>query len=215
MKIYAVKPDPKFRFIFPEDSVYLSEDWEFKCKSKAGIIPLNFKAYLSDKKEEPIPDIAWIGMSTFAFKEKVVAELVDILEESGELLPFTIDGEQWYCYNVLSKTDNGIDHEKSKYEIDDGEMRFGLKEPAFILDNLPDTSLFKIKEDNYTMMYCIDNRESDDDVLGNFFCAVAAHGFTGLIFEENGSVFGNYANRQKDELPDDEEFTPDGRRPRR
>lgn len=184
MKIYNVKPDAQFRFIFPEDSVYDSLEWEFQGNSLAGKLPLHFKAYFSDKVEKPIPDIAWIGMSTFAFRDDVATALLDILEDAGELLPFTVEGDQWYCFNVLSKTDNGIDHEKSKYEIDDGEMRFGLTKPAFIIENLPNTSLFKIKDDNYTNTYCIDKRDSDEDVLSNFFCAIAGHGFTGLIFEE-------------------------------
>lgn len=184
MKIYKVKPDSSFSLLYPEDPVYRSQNWEFKCESKAGIIPLHFKAYFLSENDNPIPDIAWIGMSTFAFQDEVATALLDILEDAGELLPFTVEGEQWYCFNVLAKTDNGIDHEKSKYEIDDGEMRFGLTKPAFISENLPDTSLFKIKDDNYTNIYCIDKRDTDEDVLSNFFCAVAGHGFTGVIFEE-------------------------------
>ncbi len=184
MKIYAVKPDSSFRMMFPEDSVYDSEHWEFKCNSLAGKLPLHFKAYLSDKQEKPVPDIAWLGMSTFAFREDVANELLDILEESGELLPFTVDGEQWYCFNVLQHSDNSIDPEKSKYEIDDGEMRFGLTTPAFKLENLPKSPLFKIKEDNYTTTFCTDIRDTEDDVLNNFFCAIAGHGYTGVKFEE-------------------------------
>lgn len=184
MKIYAVKPDSGFKMMFPEDSVYDSEDWEFKCESLAGKLPLHFKAYFSEENEKPIPDIAWLGMSTFAFRDDVATEILDILEESGELLPFTVNGEQWHCFNLLQNSDNAIDFEESKYEIEDGEMRFGLKAPAFILENLPNSSLFKIKDDNYTMTYCVDNRETEEDVLNNFFCAVSGHGYTGVKFEE-------------------------------
>jgi hypothetical protein len=184
MKIYAIKPDSSFRLMFPEDAVYDSDDWEFKCEPLAGKLPLHFESYFSKKNEKPIPDIAWLGMSTFAFRDDVATELLDILEEAGELLPFTIDGDQWYCFNVLKNADNAIDHEKSKYEVDDGAMRFGLKTPAFILENLPNSSIFKIKDDNYTTTYCIDNRETEDDILENFFCAVAGYGYTGLKFED-------------------------------
>jgi len=169
--------------MFPEASVYDSENWEFKCESLAGKLPLHFEAYFSDKNEKPFPDIAWIGMSTFAFREDVATELLDILEEAGELLPFKVNGQQWYCLNVLTKSDNAIDHEKSKYEIEDGEMRFGLKTPVFVAESLPKSSLFKIEDDNYTTTYCIDNRKSDEDVLSNFFCAISGHGYTGLKFE--------------------------------
>lgn len=184
MKIYAVKPDTKFRLMFPEDAVYDSDDWEFKCEPLSGKLPLHFNAYFSDANDKPIPDIAWIGMCTFAFRDDVATELLDILEQAGELLPFRINDRQWYCLNILQKADDALDHEKSKYEIEDDDMRFGLKSPFFKLDRLPKSSLFKIKADNYTTTYCADNRETDDDVLDNFFCAIAAHGYTGIMFEE-------------------------------
>jgi hypothetical protein len=184
MKIYAVKPDSNYRLMFPEDSIYDSEHWEFKCESLAGKLPLHFEAYFSDKNNKPIPDIAWIGMKTFAFREEVATELLDILEESGELLPFKVYDQQWYCFNVLKKADSAIDHEKSKYEVEEDGMRFGLKEAAFITDKLPESPLFKIQDDNYTTTYCIDKRESDEEVLNNFFCAVSRHGYTGLKFED-------------------------------
>jgi len=184
MKIYAVKPDSSFRLMFPEDSVYDSDDWEFKCEPLAGKLPLHFEAYFSDSNDKPLPDIAWIGMNTFAFRDDVATELLDILEESGELLPFKIGDQQWYCFNVLQKSDDAIDHEKSKYEVEEEGMRFGLKTPAFRLDKLPRSPLFKIKDDNYTTTYCADNRETEEDVMNNFFCAIAGHGYTGIKFEE-------------------------------
>ncbi len=170
--------------MYPEDEVYESDNWEFKCNSLAGKLPLHFKAYFSETSDKPMPDIAWIGMNTIAFRKDVAESLLDILESSGELLPFTVDGEQWYCYNVLSHSDNAVDIENSSFEIDDGETRFGLKKPCFIEANLPKTSLFKIKEDNYTNILCIDRREPEEEVLNNFFCAIAAHKFTGIKFTE-------------------------------
>lgn len=184
MKIYALKPDSKFRMMFPEDSVYDSDEWEFKCEPLAGKLPLHFEAYFSDSSDKPLPDIAWIGMSTFAFRGDVATELLDILEASGELLPFKVKGEQWYCFNVLQKADDVIDPENSKYEVEEEGMKFGLKSPAFIKENLPDAPIFKIKEDNYTVAYCIDSQESDEDVLNNLFCAIASHGYSGIKFEE-------------------------------
>ena len=184
MNIYTVKPDPDFRLMFPEDSVYESENWEFKAKPLAGKIPLHFQAHLSETNDKPIPDIAWIGMTTFAFRKDVATELLDILEDAGELLPFQLDGDVWYCLNVLKSSENAVDPVKSSYEIDDGEVRFGLKKPFFNLDNLPSSSLFKIKEDNYTNIYCIDKRNTEEDVLNNFFCAIASHKFTGIKFEK-------------------------------
>lgn len=184
MKIYALKPDSNYRMMFPEDSVYESDEWEFKCESLAGRLPLHFEAYFSDKNEKPLPDIAWIGMSTFAFRGDVATELLDILEASGELLPFKVNGELWYCFNVLQKADGAIDPENSKYEVEEEGMKFGLKSPVFVKEKLPNSPIFKIKDDNYTTAYCIDKRESEENVLESFFCAVAAHDYCGVKFEE-------------------------------
>jgi len=59
-----------------------------------------------------------------------------------------------------------------------------IKKTFFIEDNLPETPLFKVSEDNYTYLYCTDNRDSEEQVLNNFFCAVAAHNYTGVKCEE-------------------------------
>ena len=74
MKIYAIQPNPNFALLYPEDSVYRSENWNFKAESLAGILPLHFSAYFSKKSKDPLPDIAWIGMSTFAFRDDVATD---------------------------------------------------------------------------------------------------------------------------------------------
>jgi len=184
MNIYSVKPDTEYRLAFPEDAVYESDLWSFKCEPLAGKLPLHFEAYFSETSNKPLPDIAWLGMSTFAFREDVAEALLDILENSGELLPFKLNDDIWYCLNILEKADAAVDRERSQYEFDDGSTRFGLKDLAFFPDKLPKTSLFKIKDDNYTNIYCQDRRGGDEEVMNNFFCAVSAHKFTGIRFEE-------------------------------
>lgn len=183
MKIYAVKPDTDYRLMFPEDDVYDMDEWEFKGESLVGKLPKQFTAYFKEGSDKPLPDIAWIGMLTFAFRRDVAGELSEILEAAGELLPFTVDGEIWYCYNVLTSTE-ALDPDKCDYEIVQGNTRMGLKSYAFDPARLPESSLFKIPQDNHTTMFCVDRRENDEQVLGNFFCAVAAHGYTGVKFEE-------------------------------
>ena len=183
MKVYAVKPDANYRFMYPEDKVYRSEHWKFKCKPLIEILPKQFSAYFDKNSNEPKPDIAFIGMLTFAFREEVADALADILEEAGELLPFYVDDELWYCFNALKSAD-AVDEDKSTFEIVEGPIKMGLKEIVFNTDMLPDGSLFKIPTDNYTTIYCADRRGSDEEVLDNFFCAVAANEFTGIKFEE-------------------------------
>lgn len=182
MKIYKLKPDTDYRFMYPEDTVYNSDSFEFKCELLADKLP-QFEAYFDKNSDKPTADIAYLGMSTFALKREVADTMADILEDSAELLPFTVNGDVWYCLNVTNKSD-ALDVEKSKFKINKGDIKIGLTEPFFDEKKLPKPSLFKIIEDNYTEIYCVDKRDTDDDVLNNFFCALQASKYKGIKFEE-------------------------------
>lgn len=182
MKIYLLKPDTKFKFMYPEDSVYQSEDWEFNCEDLVDKLP-QFQAYFDKKSDKAIPDIAYIGMSTFAFRHDVATELVDILESSSELLPFYVDDELWYLLNTRDCID-ALDDENSKFKINNGKVKLHLVDYVFYPDKLRGKTLFKIPNDNKSQVYCVDERDSDDSVLQNLFCAVQANKYTGLDFQE-------------------------------
>ncbi|WP_062270391.1 hypothetical protein [Endozoicomonas arenosclerae] len=183
MKVYKVLPDTDFSLMYPEDDVYNSDEWEFKAEPLLGKLPNVFNAYFSKKGDKPLPDIAYIGMSTFAFRKEIATELVDILEEAGEMLPFYVDEELWYCLNVTVQS-NALGEENSKYKINNGIIKMHLTEYVFIESKLPSSSLFKIPDDNFTHIFCADRRDNDEHVLNNFFCAVSANEYTGLRFEE-------------------------------
>lgn len=125
-------------------------------------------------------------MATFALRADVADALAEeILEPAGELLPFTVDGELWYCLNVTAcAPQEALDKSRSRYEIEEDGLQLNLLHGAFDVDTLPETSLFKMPSDNYTDIYCADRQESDDQVMGNFFAAVAAYGYTGITFIE-------------------------------
>jgi len=184
MKIYTVNPDTNYRFIFPEESVYAAQNWKFVGEPLVKILPKQFKAHYKLNSKKPIPDIALLGMRAFAFREEVATELSEILEEAGEVLPFWIDDELWYFLNILDISEDSLVEDKCEYEVDDEESRFGLIKWYFDTSKIKSKSLFKIPNDNFTFTYCIDRRGSDEEVMSNFFCAVAAHGYTGLEFEE-------------------------------
>jgi len=184
MKIYTVNPNTNYRFMFPEEVVHKNREWRFKGKSLIKIIPKQFKAHFDKNSDNPIPDIALLGMRAFAFKEKVATELSEILEEAGEVLPFWIDDKLWYFLNILDISKDSLVEDKCEYEVDDEESRFGLIKFHFDASKIISKSLFKIPNDNFTFTYCIDRRGSDEEIMSNFFCAVAAHGYTGLEFKE-------------------------------
>ncbi len=181
MIIYKLKPDTNFRLMYPDDDVYNSDEWEFKCKPLAEKLP-QFSAYFDKKSDKPLPDIAYIGMLTFAFRRDVASELLEILEKVGELLPFYVGGEPWYCLNVLESTD-ALDEEKTKYQYDDGKTKFNPIGFVFDVNKLPESSLFKIPEDNHTNIFCIDRREIKGQIMGDFFYVVDKLGLTGVKFE--------------------------------
>jgi len=184
MKVYTVNTDTNYRLIFPDKPIYPSREWQFKGDPLIDVLPKQFHAHYESDTDDPIPDIAFLGMKTFAFKEEVATELSEILEEAGEILPFWIGDKLWYFLNILDISKDSLIENKCEYEIDDGETRLLLKKWYFDTSKITSKSLFKIPNDNFTFAYCIDRRGSDEEVMNNFFCAVAAHGYTGLEFKE-------------------------------
>lgn len=182
MKIYKLRPDTKFRLMYPEADVFHSELWSFHGETLAGKL-MNFNAHFEKGSDEPIPDIAYLGMATFAFKEEIAEELADILENIGELLPFKVDDQTWYALNVTNLID-ALDEDNSTYLINTGDIKLNLVKFSFFQEKLTDTNIFKIPQDNYTEIFCCDNRNSDEAILNNLFCAVSAKGYTGMVFEE-------------------------------
>ena len=182
MKVYIIKPDTNFRFLFPDEDVYYSEYWEFKCRELAGKLP-KFQAEFDKKSDNPIPDIACLGMTTLAFSKEAATELVYILEDAGELLPFYVGEDLWYCYNITKSID-ALDEEKTTFKIFDGVNKMFPNNYVFKDDLLSESTIFKIPTDNFTDIFCVDRRDTDDQVMNNFFCAIAYHGYTGIEFEE-------------------------------
>lgn len=186
MKVYKLRPDTKYRLMYPESTVYQSDLWDFHGDTLAGKL-MNFNAHFEKDSNEPIPDIAYIGMATFAFREDVAEELADILEGTGELLPFSVDGQTWYALNVTTSID-ALDDENSTYLINTGAIKLNLVEFIFFKGKLTNATTFKIPQDNHTEIFCCDNQESDDDLLNNLFCAIHGKGYTGISFEEVSEV---------------------------
>lgn len=105
MRIYRLKPDTRYRLAYPEDKIFGSECWQFKAQPLIEDLPLNFSGFFSKGADAnyPKPDIAYMGMATLALRGDVADSMAEaILEPAGELLPCAIDGELWYCLNVLS-----------------------------------------------------------------------------------------------------------------
>lgn len=181
MKIYRLRPNTDYKMIFPVDS-FPKGVMSFKGKPIVEDFKKGFQAKYGDD-DKPVPDIAYLGMVTYAFKMEAANNLADILEQAGEALPIYIGEEVWYALNITTISE-ALDRDKSEFEMNDGKIKKIPNKFVFDINKLPNTSLFKIPDDNFTDVFCIDRRSGDAEILNNFFCAVSGHNLTGLEFEE-------------------------------
>ena len=182
--IYKITPDVNhYRVIFP-DSEALCEPglWKSDGLSKESIL-INFSAHYNNEKETPLGDFTAINLQGLAIRDHVANELAEIFEDSGELLPFYVGDDNWYFYNVTRKIEGVLDVEMSTFMLP--SLNIGLQKMVFKKEKLPKHScIFKMPEDRFEGTYVLDSRINDRDVSLNLFCALQAHGFTGLSFEE-------------------------------
>jgi len=182
--IYRVTPDVNhYRVIFPDSEALCEPDlWKPDGSSKESTL-INFSAHYNQEKKTPIGDIAAINLQGLAVREHVADELVEIFENSGELLPFYVGDDNWYFYNVTRAIEGILDVEMSTFMLPG--LNIGLQKAVFKEEKLPKHScIFKMPEDRFEGTYVFDSRLNDRDVSLNLFCALQAHGFTGLSFEE-------------------------------
>jgi len=182
--IYRITPDVNhFKVIFPDDKELRDPDlWKSDCQSKETTL-IRFNAHYNDERDKPIGDFTAVNWLGLAVRDVVANELTEILEKSGELLPFHVGDDLWYYYNVMRKVEGFLNKEESTF-LTPG-LNIGLKKAVFNREKLPKRScIFKTPEDRFQGTYVLDSRADDRDVLANFFCAVHAHGFKGLEFEE-------------------------------
>jgi len=182
--IYKITPNVNhYRVIFPDSEALCEPDlWKPDGSSKESTL-INFSAHYNQEKKTPIRDITSINLQGLAIREHVANELADIFESSGELLPFYVGDDNWYFYNITRKIEGILDVEMSTFMLPG--LNIGLQKAVFKKEKLPKHScIFKMPEDRFEGTYVFDSRLNDRDVSLNLFCALQAHGFTGLSFEE-------------------------------
>ncbi|MEL0634267.1 hypothetical protein V6237_15925 [Pseudoalteromonas carrageenovora] len=182
--IYKITPNANhYRVIFPDSEALCEPDlWKPDGSSKESTL-INFSAHYNQEKKAPIGDITSINLQGLAIREHVANELAYIFEDSGELLPFYVGGDNWYFYNITRKIEGILDVEMSTFMLP--SLNIGLQKAVFKKEKLPKHScIFKMPEDRFEGTYVFDSRLNDRDVSLNLFCALQAHGFTGFSFEE-------------------------------
>ncbi|CAM4417880.1 hypothetical protein [Pseudoalteromonas ostreae] len=182
--IYRITPDVnRYRVIFPDSEALCEPElWRPDCRSKESTL-LNFSAHYNKDKDTPLGDFTAINLLGLAIRDTAANELAELLEASGELLPFYVGEDNWYYYNVTRKEEGMLDLEASTFMLPG--LNIGLQTAVFKSDKLPKSScIFKIPEDRFESTYVFDSRANDKNIALSLYCALQAHGFSGLTFEE-------------------------------
>ena len=121
------------------------------------------------------------SVGTFIVDVSTARELGDLLERSGELLPLTHKGEQFYVVNV-TECINVLDDENTEwvYGRTTG-AKIDIKRYAFHANRLTETPLFKIPETCRAEILTFEGLKAPED---EFKFRVESSGLTGLIFDE-------------------------------
>lgn len=171
MKIYALAPlyDQYKSFLAKNDDLAAEEYGSLRCKGK----PINWPAPLAiigDDEDVGIPeaDIGFINIGSIVLAESSYALLKDIAEKYGQLLPLNFEERNLWLWNVTNTVD-ALNNNRSEFNSYGGVVK-----PFFSAEKIGDSMVFKIKEDNFTNIYCTDR----------FVQLIKENSFTGLDFDE-------------------------------
>jgi hypothetical protein len=171
MKIYALAPlYDQYKSFLAKDNDIAAERYEsLRCKGK----PINWPAPLTivgDEEDVGIPeaDIGFINIGSIVLAETSYALLKNVVAQYGQLLPLNLDGRSLWLWNVTNIVD-ALDSKKSEFN-----SYGGVVSPIFSGEKIGQSIAFKIKEDNFTNIYCTDQ----------FVKLVKQNELTGLDFDE-------------------------------
>ena len=183
MAIYQIRPNivnyKAFFLIDDDENLDLEIDGYFDFKGKSRVDDWH-SARVFTKESFPedagkifMGDIARFNASALAYSEKATEVLRELLEESGELLPFDWDGQKWWVHNVLNIVDV-LDYNASKLELLETGT-FELEQSVLDEQKLSGPCLFKQKQFSSLMGH--DSQENDYKTL------VELSKLTGVEFE--------------------------------
>lgn len=138
-----------------------------RCKGK----PLNWTTPQPIEVDEddvgvPEADISLVNIGSFVIFEQVYKDVFHKYDRSCEFLPLTRDGKKYFAANVITVIDC-LDKSSNFNEYG------GVTKAVFDLSKIPTEALFKIKEDNFTTIFCTDETRQ----------AIIEAGLTGAEFE--------------------------------
>jgi len=184
MNVYLVNLDGNhYQSLEPVDDGFVDKHQllEFNCQPKAADWK-QYKVFIPDPALKP-PDFWEIYGAAFAMEPRVLDFVLAQCEMSGEILPLKFEKRTLSVVNVLQCW-NCLDHNKTKWLqltpktriIDDSKKNAY----AFIPARMDEPSLFKLQEDRFNRIYCVE-RERDPET--EFKAAVEKHKLKGILFD--------------------------------
>lgn len=126
-----------------------------------------------ENDNEKTPDIAYLNPGFYAFNEKALSVLRNILEENGELLPLPIKGEQWMAFNPTNEIDC-IDSEETEWKIRRSGDKGRILKLVLNESDCKDAAIFQIPETNKNSFY----------ISEDFVNIVTVNQLTGIEFHK-------------------------------
>lgn len=160
----------KHKSFLAKDEDLAAEQYEsLRCKGK----PIKWPAPLSVVGDEdnvgiPEADIGFINIGSIVLTNAAYLVMKDIAEQYGQLLPLSYEGRSLWLWNVTHVI-GALDYDKSEFN-----SYGGVVTPIFSAKKIGSSMAFKIKEDNFTNIYCTDSLVE----------LIKTKGFTGLEFDE-------------------------------
>jgi len=102
-----------------------------------------------------IPDIAYISPGFYAFNEKSIEVLGELLAQYGELLELPVDGELWMAFNPTTERDC-LDHNKTEWKIRRNGERGRLIKPVMVESAYANSAIFQVPETIKSTFYVTD-----------------------------------------------------------
>lgn len=172
MTIYTIElsDDNDCTFIPKDEVKSIETHGSLLSKGKELEWPHSLEVLLEEECE--LKDFSFIQSGSLVISNNVKIMIGEELEKYGQLLAITYNNEPFWLWNVTQSLD-ALDHGQSSFN------RYGgVSRPVFKKDLSDKILAFKIKEDNFSTIFC-NSRLKD---------LVEANNFSGVSFEAEVSA---------------------------
>ncbi|MCX2780865.1 hypothetical protein OQJ46_14905 [Microbulbifer thermotolerans] len=171
MKAYIIQPkyDEYKSYLVKNEELSREHYSSTRCKGQALDWPEPLEI-IADEEDSGIPeaDIGLLSVGSLVFTEGVYIELRNEALKYGQLLPLKYGKRTLWLWNVTNVC-NALNIEKSELN-----SFGGVTKPVLNASTVNENMVFKLREDNYTGIYC-------NDTFRNL---VEHNKFSGIEFEE-------------------------------